>query len=91
MNPSAPLVVLAQLPEKALLDEGTRAQALQVTKRRIRRMVARYELPPPVSFGGRSTWLAGAVLRWFENRAEKAARTACRGAEACERLETGAS
>ena len=85
---SAPNILtdLAQLPEKALLDESALAQALRVTKRTIRRMVARYELPPPVRFGGRSTWLAGGVLGWFEERARKAALAAERRAAACERL-----
>lgn len=90
-RPSGPLggvVVtrLAEVPERTLLDERALAEALGVTKRTVRRMVARYELPPPVRFAGRSTWQAGRVLAWFEVRAERAARVAVRDATRLERL-----
>ena len=67
---------LATVPAQTLLDETALADALGTCKRTIRRMVSRYELPPSIRFGGRSTWQAGAVLRWFEGRAERAARQA---------------
>lgn len=72
------ITVLAEMPERTLLDENALAKALGVTKRTVRRMVARFELPPPVSFAGRSTWQSGRVLAWFEVRAERAARDARR-------------
>ena len=72
---------LATLPAQTLLDETALADALGTCKRTIRRMVSRYELPPAVRFGGRSTWQAGAVLRWFEGRAERAAQHAERMAK----------
>lgn len=75
------LAALARLPDKALLTEDALARALDVSKRTVRRMVARFELPPAVRLGGKSTWQAGAVLRWFEARAERAARQAQRAAE----------
>src|SRR5262245_3327215 len=75
------ITALAELPERALLDERALASALGVTKRTVRRMVSRFELPPPVSFAGRSTWQAGRVLAWFEARAERAARDARRVAD----------
>ena len=83
--PLAPGVVitkLADLPERAMLDETALADALGITKRTVRRMVGRYELPPPIRFGGRATWQAGAILKWFEARAEKAFRAAEQRAEA---------
>lgn len=79
------LIRLAELPEQAILDEAALAGSLGVTMRTIRRMVGRYELPPPIRFGGRSSWQAGAVLRWFAERAEKAARDAERRAQAIEK------
>ena len=69
---------LAELPERTLLDESALANALRVTKRTVRRMVSRFELPPPIPFAGRSTWQAGRVLAWFEARAERVARDARR-------------
>ena len=71
---------LAKLEAKTLLDATALAAALGVTKRTIRRMVAHFELPPPVPFAGRSTWQAGKVLAWFEARAERAEREAERRA-----------
>lgn len=67
---------LADLPAKAMLDEDVLAQVLVVSKRTIRRMVARFELPPPIALAGRSTWIADRVLAHIEARAECAARKA---------------
>src|SRR5262249_14942141 len=68
----------SELPDRALLDEQALSDALHVTKRTIRRMVARYELPPPVAFAGRSMWQVGRWLGWFEARADRLARDAQR-------------
>ena len=70
------ITALADLPAKALMDETGLADALGVTKRTVRRMVARFELPPSVPFAGRSTWIVERVLRHIEVRAERAARIA---------------
>ena len=56
------ITALAELPQKALLDESAMAKVFSVTPRTIRRMVQRFELPPPIPFAGRSIWLAGRVL-----------------------------
>lgn len=69
---------LAELPGRAILTEAAMAKAFGVTGRTIRRMVARYELPPPMSISGRSTWFAGRVLAWLEGRAERQEREAGR-------------
>jgi predicted DNA-binding transcriptional regulator AlpA len=74
------LTKLAELPERAFIDEKALAQALGVTKRTVRRMVGRYELPPPVSFAGRSMWQVRKVLTWFETQADRLARDAQRSA-----------
>ncbi len=73
---------LAELPERTVLDEAELADVLGVQKRTVRRMVQRGELPPPVRFGGRSTWQIGGILRHYEARADKAARDAERQAVA---------
>lgn len=67
---------LAELPAQAILTEAAMAKAFGVTGRTIRRMVARYELPPPVTISGRSTWFAGRVLTWIESKAERQEREA---------------
>jgi predicted DNA-binding transcriptional regulator AlpA len=71
---------LAKLPERAIVDERALADALHVSKRTVRRMVSRGELPPPVPFAGRSMWQVQAVLAWFEARAARASREAERAA-----------
>lgn len=73
-DPQGVLATLARLPERAILDEGALAEALHVSPRTIRRMVVRFELPPPVRLAGRSAWFAGGVLGYIEGKAERAAK-----------------
>ena len=81
------LTGFAGLPADALLDETAVALVLEVSKRTVRRMVARYELPPPVRFAGRSTWQAARILAWFHRRADRAEREARRRAERTEAIQ----
>lgn len=74
------IVALVRLPGDALVDEAALAASLDVTKRTVRRMVRRHELPPPVAFAGRAMWQVRRVVAWFEARAERAARAAERDA-----------
>lgn len=74
------LTRLAELPERALLDEAALADALSVSDRTVRRMVARGELPPPVQLASRATWQAGRVLGWIEEQIERAEQQARRDA-----------
>lgn len=75
-GPGVLVNILAELPEKAILDEARLAHLLHVTPRTIRRMVGRFELPPPVSLGGRSVWMAGRVLGHIDAAAERKQRVA---------------
>ena len=83
------LVRLAELPAQTILDEQALAGCLQITRRTVRRMVRRFELPPPVEFGGRSTWMAGRVLEHVARRAERAARAAEREEQRLSMLSAG--
>ena len=73
---------LAGLPQGSLLDERSLAEVLEVSPRTLRRMVARFELPPGVKLGARKIWTAGEILGYIERRAEEMAsasrRTAAR-------------
>jgi len=80
------ITALATLPEKTLLDESALAVALTLSKRTVRRMVSRNELPPPFRFAGKSTWLSGKVLAHIEARAERQASDAERAARKLETL-----
>ena len=77
---------LAKMPEKAILDEIRLARILGVSSRTVRRMVARFELPPPVPLAGRSVWLAGRILAHLEAAAERAERDARRTARKIQQL-----
>ena len=79
-SPGVVVSALAEMNDRALLDERALSVALHVTKRTIRRMVARFELPPPVPFAGRSMWQVRRLHEWFEARAERLARDAQRAA-----------
>ncbi len=70
-NAGRTLTGLAALAPETLVDETALARHLAVSKRTVRRMVARYELPPPVRLAGRATWRVGRVLAWIEARADK--------------------
>ncbi len=65
---------LASLPDDAFLDESALAIALMCSKRTLRRMAARQELPPAIRLGGRATWQAGRVMAWLKARCEYAER-----------------
>jgi len=75
------VTALAELPGGTLLDEKALAGAFGVSTRTLRRMVGRYELPPGVKFGGRKVWLAGKVLAYMEERADRLAVKAAKEAE----------
>jgi len=79
---------LARLPERAMLDEGALAKALHVAPRTLRRMVNRWQLPPPVPLGGRSVWFAGRVLAFIEAGMIRAERDAEKNAKRFRELST---
>lgn len=70
------LTTLANLPPKAILREDAMARIFGVTPRTIRRMVARFEIPPSIILNGRASWFARRVLSWIEGRAEQREREA---------------
>lgn len=74
------IVELALLPPGALLDECAMAEVFSVTKRTIRRMVTKREVPPPICLAGRATWVAGSVVQHITDRVDDAAKRASREA-----------
>ncbi len=70
------LTRLAEMNERTILDEAALADALGIVKRTVRRMVSRFELPPPMRIAGRSRWFAGKVLDWFEAEADRQTKKA---------------
>ena len=78
--PGRTITALAKMDDKTMVDESALAAALKLSKRSVRRMVQRNELPPPFRFAGKSTWFTGKVLAHIEARAEREARDAERAA-----------
>jgi len=78
---------LALLPPMAIIDEARLAEEFGVTSRTIRRMVSRFELPPPISLAGRSVWIAGRVLNHLDAAAERTQQLADKQAKQLRDLE----
>ncbi len=68
----------AELPRDAIIDEAAVAKAFGVVTRTIKRMVARYELPPPILLASKRCWKAGAILDWLNDNIERAEKDAKR-------------
>lgn len=62
---------LSRLPREMIVDTRALARVLGRSTRTIRRMVDRYEIPPPIRMSGRSTWQVGTILSWYAERAER--------------------
>ena len=77
---------LGELHPNTLLDKVALAQALDVSPRTLRRMVARFEVPPGMTLGGKKIWLAGNVLQFLTERANDLAREAERMSKKLQRL-----
>lgn len=77
---------LGRYPPETLLDQEALAQALDVSPRTLRRMVARFELPPGMTLGGRKVWIVRKVLEYLTERAEELARKAGQAAAKLGRL-----
>ena len=69
---------LAELPREAILDEAALARVFDVVPRTIKRMVVRYELPPPVLLASKRCWKVGAVLDWINTNIENKEKDAKR-------------
>ena len=80
---------LASMHPSTILDSAALACALKTTERTLRRMVKRFELPPPVRFRGKKTWMAGKVLAWHEGRAERLAAVAKRTSDRLAKMREG--
>lgn len=75
------IIGLAELPRAAILDEAALAKVFGVVPRTIKRMVARYELPPPVLLASKRSWKAGAILDWIDDNIQRTEKDAKRQAQ----------
>jgi predicted DNA-binding transcriptional regulator AlpA len=58
------------MPAKTIVGVQILMQAFDVSERTIRRMVDRYELPPPFKLAGKSVWIVDRVHSWLNEAAE---------------------
>lgn len=75
------ILSLAELPRDAIMDEAAMARAFGVATRTIKRMVDRYELPPPIVLASKRCWKAGTVLDWINDSIERNEKEAKRQAQ----------
>ena len=65
------LTGLASMPENTLLDETMLSGLLEVSTRTLRRMVGRRQLPQGMKMGCRRIWLAGKVIEFLSDEADR--------------------
>jgi hypothetical protein len=62
---------LAVLPAATILDARALADCLAVSPRTLRRMVGRGQMAPGVKLGGRRVWMAGKVIEFLTDEADR--------------------
>ncbi len=71
------ITILAEMPRDTILDTTALATIFKVVPRTIKRMEARFELPPSIKLRTKRCWKAGSVLDWISesfDRKEKEAK-----------------
>lgn len=59
-------ILLTAYPLSAIVDEVTLSAIFGVSVRTIKRMVERYELPPPIMLASKRSWKIEAVINWID-------------------------
>lgn len=77
----AAMLGLGRCRDGDLLTKRDLARELGCAGRTLQRMVARFELPPPIRLGGRAVWFAGNVKDWLRKDAERKAADAANEAK----------
>ena len=64
-------ISLGRFADGDLITKQELAQCLGCSDRTLQRMVERFEIPPPMTLGGRKVWIMGKVRAWFTDAAER--------------------
>ncbi len=64
-------ISLGRFADGDLITKQELAQCLGCSDRTLQRMVERFEIPPPMTLGGRKVWIIGKVRAWFTDAAER--------------------
>lgn len=66
---SAATISLAGFADGDLITKRELCKCLNCSDRTLQRMVERFELPPPMTLGGRKVWIVGKIRAWFAEAA----------------------
>ena len=69
--PSGAKISLRGLADGDLITKPELCRCLGCSERTLQRLVERFEIPPPMTLGGRKVWLVGKVRAWFADAAER--------------------
>jgi predicted DNA-binding transcriptional regulator AlpA len=64
-------ISLGRFADGDLITKQELGKCLGCSDRTLQRMVERFELPPPMTLGGRKVWIIGKVRAWFTDAAER--------------------
>ena len=69
VSPTA--INLGRFADGDLITKQELGKCLGCSDRTLQRMVERFEIPPPMTLGGRKVWIIGKVRAWFTDAAER--------------------
>ncbi len=69
--PSVATISLGGFADGDLITKRELCRCLDCSERTLQRMVERFEIPPPMTLGGRKVWIVGKVRAWFADAAER--------------------
>ena len=64
-------ISLGRFADGDLITKQELGKCLGCSDRTLQRMVERFEIPPPMTLGGRKVWIMGKVRAWFTDAAER--------------------
>lgn len=68
---AASIISLDNYGDTAYLTKPEMCRALSCSERTLQRMIERFEIPPPMTLGGRKVWIAGKVRAWLTEAANR--------------------
>ncbi len=77
---SPTVISLGRFADGDLITKQELALCLGCSDRTLQRMVERFEIPPPMTLGGRKVWIIGKIRAWFTDAAERRAAEALKEA-----------
>lgn len=68
---AASAISLDHYGDNAYLTKPEMCRAFSCSERTLQRMIERFELPPPMTLGGRKVWIAGKIRAWLADAANR--------------------